>query len=115
MDILYKSKSVKQQFNPEYKKQWRYPDPVKTKLLALETFIQAADSLLDIKNYSPYRFHRLQGKRSNEWSISLGNTGYRVTVIPCDHNGNPLIRGDILSQCTSIKIIMVTEVSNHYE
>ena len=48
-------------------------------------------------------------------SIRLGNTGYRVTLIPCDEKGILLIDGDILARCKTIKIIMITEASNSYE
>lgn len=53
--------------------------------------------------------------KKDEWSIRLGNTGYRVTMIPCDDFENEIIEGDIMAQCKMIKIVRVTEVSNHYE
>lgn len=115
MTILYKNKTVEKQFCSEYKRQWRYPEQVKRKLEASEKFIKNSDSLLDIANYPPFHFERLKGKRQDEWSIRLGSTGYRVTMIPCDNNGNEIIDGDIMAQCKVIKIIKVTEVSNHYE
>ena len=59
--------------------------------------------------------NRLKGNRKDEWSIRLGNTGYRVTMIPCDDNRNEIVDGDIMAQCKMIKIVKVTEVSNHYE
>ena len=55
------------------------------------------------------------GNRKDEWSIRLGNTGYRVTMIPCYNDGREIIEGDILAQCKMIRIVKVTEVSNHYE
>ena len=94
MTILYKNKTAKEQFCSEYKKKWRYPDLV---------------------NYPPFHFERLKGNRKDEWSIRLGNTGNRVTMIPCDDNGNEIVDGDIMAQCKMIKIVKVTEVSNHYE
>ena len=116
MEILYKNKSVEKQFSSKYQKNWRYPELVKRKLLSVENFIQNAVSLQDIANYPPYHFHSLIGNRKDEWSIYLGKkTGYRVTLIPCDENQNEIIDGDIISQCKSIKIVKVTEVSNHYE
>ena len=115
MTILYKNKSAKEQFCSEYKKKWRYPDQVKKKLEAAENFIINSDSLMDIANYVPFRFERLKGNRKDEWSIRLGNTGYRVTMIPCDDKGNEIVEGDIMAQCKVIKIVKVTEVSNHYE
>lgn len=45
----------------------------------------------------------------------MGNTGYRVTLIPCDEHNREILNGDIVARCKSIKIVVVTEVSNHYE
>jgi len=115
MTILYKNKTVKEQFCSEYKKKWKYPEQVKIRLVITERFIKAADSLRDIIQYAPFRFERLKGKRKDEWSIRLGNTGYRVTIIPCDNNGDEIVEGDIMAQCKTIKVIEITEVSNHYE
>ena len=115
MKITYKNDTAKKQFCSEYRKQWRYPEQVKTKLIAAENYIISFDSFFDIFKYPPFRLERLQGSRKNEWSIRLGNTGYRVTMIPCDNDENELVDGDIMAQCKTIKIIKVTEVSNHYE
>lgn len=115
MKILYKNKTAKQQFSSEYKNKWRYPQQVKTKLQAAENFFKSATSLLDIANYKPFHLHQLKGDRKHEWSIYLGNTGYRVLLIPCDNNGNEIVSGDIIAQCETIKVVLVTEVSNHYE
>ena len=115
MKILFKSEKVENSFSSVYKKKWKYPEQVKRKLEAAENFIQNAETLLDIANYPPFRFERLKGNRKEEWSIRLGNTGYRVTMIPCDACGNEITEGDILAQCRMIKVVKVTEVSNHYE
>lgn len=115
MKIRYKNKTAEQQFSSKHKKKWRYPEEVKVKLESTENYIQNATSLLDIFAYPSFRFHPLRGDRKGEWSISLGKTGYRVTVIPCDDNGKEILDGDIMAQCKSIKIVLVTEVSNHYE
>lgn len=74
-----------------------------------------AESLMDVANYPPFHFEHLKGDRKDEWSIRLGKTGYRVTMIPCDDDGSEIVRGDIVAQCKMIKIVKVTEVSNHYE
>ena len=60
-------------------------------------------------------FERLKGTRKNEWSIRVGNTGYRVTMIPCNDDEKEIVEGDILAKCRIIKIVKITEVSNHYE
>lgn len=115
MQIKYKNTSAEKQFSSKYKKKWRYPEQVKKKLEAAENYIINADSLMDVANYIPFHFEHLKGDRKDEWSIRLGNTGYRVTMIPCDDGGSEIIEGDILAQCRTIKIVKVTEVSNHYE
>lgn len=113
--ILYKNAAVEKQFSSKYKKFWKYPQQVKRKLEAAENYIINAESLQDIVNYPPFHFHKLRGNRDGEWSIYLGNTGYRVTMIPCDKDGKEILEGDIIAQCKFIKIVCITEVSNHYE
>lgn len=115
MQITYKSTKVEKQFSSTYKKNWTYPKQVQNKLEAAENFIKNACSLLDVANYPPFHFEKLKGNRKDEWSIRLGNTGYRVTLYPCDDEGNKIIGGDIIALCKMIKIVLVTEVSNHYE
>lgn len=115
MIIKYKNKSVEQQFSSKYQKKWRYPETVKEKLKAAENFIEQAATLHDIIMFPPYHFHHLSGDRKGEWSIYLGKTGFRVTMIPCDDTGREILSGDIIAQCKAIKIVTVTEVSNHYE
>lgn len=115
MKILYKNKAVEKQFSSEYKSKWKYPEQVKIKLEATENALKIATSLQDIASYPPFHFHSLKGDRKSEWSIYLGNTGYRVVLIPCDNDENPITSGDIIAQCKIIKVVLVTEVSNHYE
>lgn len=43
------------------------------------------------------KLKRQRGDRKDEWSIRLGKTGYRVTMIPCDNDGSEIIKGDILA------------------
>ena len=115
MQIIYRNKKAEEQFSSQFKKKWRYPEIVKKKLIATENYISNASSLLDVVNYPSYRFERLKGNRKDECSIRLGNTGFRVTFIPCDDDEAEIIDGDFLSNCKEIKIVKVTEVSNHYE
>ena len=113
--ILFKNKNTEKQFSSKYKKNWRYPEMVKTKLESVENFIIRAGSLMDIANFPPFHFERLKGTRKNEWSIRVGNTGYRVTMIPFNDDEEEIVEGDILAKCRIIKIVKITEVSNHYE
>ena len=115
MRIIYKDAHVKEKFSPEYQKKWDYPNPVKIKLLSIENALQQAPCLNDIACVQTYRFHRLKGERKAEWSMRVGNTGYRVVLIPCDEKGKEIIKGDVLAQCKTIKVVKVTEVSKHYD
>ena len=86
------------------------------KLSSIINFIESADSLLDIRNYPSYRFHDLEGDKYNDqWAIYVSNTGYRVHLIPQDSNNNLIKKGDVLPNITSIKIVLIKEVSNHYD
>ena len=102
MKILFRNSTAEKQFSSKHKKKWKYPEKVKTKLLAAENYITQACSLQDIANYPPYHFHQLNGKRAGEWSIYLGNTGYRITMIPCNEDGAELLNGDIRASCSTI-------------
>ena len=115
MKILYKNKKIEKDFSSEFKKHWKYPEQVKRRLIQLEDLIHSFESLQDILNYIPLHFHQLIGNRKSEWSLYLWNTGYRVTLIPCDENGEYILEGDIIAQCKTIKVVQITEVSNHYE
>ena len=115
MQILYKNATAKKQFCSKYKKKWRYPEQVKKKLESAENFIHNAESLMDVASYPPFHFERIKGDRKDGWSKRLGNTVYRVTMFPSDNDGNEITEGDVLAQCRMIKIVKVTEVSNHYE
>ena len=114
MTIIYKNKKVEKDFNSKYKKLWKYPSEVKRKLEAIENLIENFNSFKDLANYPTLHLERLKGNRKNEWSIRVGNTGYRITLIPCDDEQNELIDGDILNRCEFIKIVKITEVSKHY-
>lgn len=115
MKILYKNKNAEEQFSSKYKKQWRYPKTVIIKLLSMENLLKSATCLQDIFNYSPAHLHPLQGNMRGKWSVYLGKTGYRVILIPCDDDGEEILAGDILAQCKFIKVVEITEVTNHYE
>ena len=115
MLITYKSKRAEEQFSSSFQKRWRYPEQVKTKLKALENFIQSAVSLQDIINFPSFHFHHLEGNRKGEWAVYLGHTGYRVTLIPCDKEGKEIFGKAMVSECRMITIVEITEVNNHYE
>ena len=48
MKIIYLNQRVEKQFNPAYVKGWKYSQDVKRRLLALENYLQNAQSLADV-------------------------------------------------------------------
>lgn len=115
MKILYKNKKAKEQFDPMYMKAWKYNETVRKRIIKIKEIISVSDSLYDIATYPTFFLEKLKGDRKAEWSIRVGNTGYRITLIPCDEKENLLIGGDVLAKSKTIKTVMITEVSNHYE
>ena len=116
MIILYKNKKARKQFSPEFKSKWRYSPSVSDGIEETENYIRAARNLRDIANYSPFHLERLNGNRKKTpWSIRIVGSKYRILLFPCSDDGIIITEGDILSQADAIMVIMVVEVSNHYE
>lgn len=79
-------------------------------------YIKNATSLLDVINYPSFHFHDLKGPDNiDEWSIYIKKTGYRLIVKPQDEDKNIVKKREVLGNSKNIKIILVTEVNNHYE
>lgn len=85
------------------------------KLSSIINFIENADSLLDIKNYPSFHFHDLDNEYKDQWAIYVGRTGYRIHIIPQDSKNNLIRKGDVTPNIKNIKIILIKEVSNHYD
>ncbi len=92
-----------------------YSEDIKLLLIITRDYITDAVSFQDIAMNRPLRLERLSGKLKNLWSIRVGNTKYRIILIPCDDNEVEITNGDILAIATTIKIVEIVEVSNHYE
>lgn len=82
------------------------------RLMRAINFIEAAESLEDLINYRPYNFHGLEGKMKGLYWISIGSrrSSYRLILKPLGDQVD-----DLFSQAKNIKIIMIKEVSKHYE
>lgn len=79
-------------------------------------YIENANSMIDVINYPSFHFHDLKGPHNqDEWSMYIKRTGYRLILKPQDENNNIIKKGDVLINSKSIKIVLVTEVNNHYE
>lgn len=63
------------------------PTIVAEKLVAHINYIEQANCFSDIIEYKPFRFHKLQGDRKDEYALDIGRkTGYRIIIEPLDGN-----------------------------
>lgn len=112
MHIVYKDKDVEKICNDINEAKKKYPTKIAKKLMKVINFIKSADSLQDIIQYSPFYFHDLKGKRKGQYAIDIDGrrSSYRLILKPMNENST-----DIYANAKSIEIIMVWEVSKHYE
>ena len=119
MKIKYHNKKVEKQCT-DYKTAAKvFDSKTAEKLQALINLIENAVNLRDIAFMPHLHFHQLQGKRkkSNQYAMDIDGrkSSYRLIVIPLDENGNEIVNDGTQAfyDCTNILLIM--EVSKHYE
>lgn len=86
------------------------PAPVAQKLVQLINFIEAAESLQDIKARPALRFHKLKA-RAGQFAITINGqkSSYRLILEFNDRDFNRIFK-----QASSITVIQIVEVSKHY-
>ena len=94
-----------------------YGEAVTEKLYSAIDYIESANSIADIREYPPFHFHDLKGKRNGEYAIDLGRRlGFRLIVRPLDANGETCNNTQIYSAAAiEIVVVQFEEVTNHYE
>ncbi|EHL18520.1 hypothetical protein HMPREF9630_00245 [Peptoanaerobacter stomatis] len=117
MDIIYKDAKTEKLCTNLKEATKKLNKDIAIKLMATINFIQSSSNLKDIISYPPYHFHNLSGKREGEFAIDIGGrkSGYRLILEPLDKNGERFKPCDIDKVTNSVKIILIVEVSNHYE
>lgn len=94
----------------------KLPPAVAQKLFAAINILNQAESLKDIAVLPTYRLHNLSGNRDGSYAMDLGkNSGYRLVIKPDPPISKENTSLDFFSKCQTVKIIIVLEVSNHYE
>ena len=90
---------------------------VAEKLHALVGILQSAETLYDLSGLSAYRLHRLQGNMDGKFALDIAGrrSGYRLIVIPLDSNGKEWNSNDKNDIYRMTEIVLIWEVSNHYE
>lgn len=120
MNIEYHNKTVKRQCIDLKTAKKNFGDKIAVKLHSAINFLQSANNLCDISSMPMYHFHSLSGNSKNssrKYAIDIGGrrSGYRLIMVPLDDNKNEVKdNGEgSLYDCTTILLIL--EVSNHYE
>ncbi|MDE5780349.1 MAG: type II toxin-antitoxin system RelE/ParE family toxin [Lachnospiraceae bacterium] len=116
IEIQYKSSKLKNICHDFSKAKKEFGTIVAEKLHALINLLENAETLNDINAMQIYNLHHLLGKRKGEYALDLGRRlGYRLIITPLDDNGNKWKEKDINVMYKSTKIVLILEVSNHYE
>ena len=117
MEIRYFNKKVEDVCNSLDAAKKKYPLKTAEKLIKAINFIESAACLNDIVNFSPFHFHNLRGNRNGPYSICFNGTAdsYRLIIKPLDDNGEPYKNMSIDEYSKITKIVLILEVSKHYE
>jgi len=119
--VKYKNKKVQKQCTNLKEAQKAFSDKITKKLFATINYIDNAKNLGDIINMPIYHFHHLkQDKRiSSKYQYAIDIDGrkspYRLIITPLDCNEEVVTSTDLkeLNNCTNV--LLVLEVSKHYE
>lgn len=117
MQILYKNKKVEKICeNITSAKKFLGDKPAKD-LLRMTNFIKWAPSFLDVMTYQRYYCHKLSNQDFLTFSLAPSGKakGLRVKVIPRSESGNGFKNNVDIEMVKSVEIVLVEEVSNHYE
>jgi len=117
MDIIYRSKNVEKQCRDLKKAQKDFAS-FGEKIIAKINLIESMESFSDIMNYSPFHCHKLSGKLKDYWSIYVNGRkcSLRMIIAPVDDNGQIVASDyDFANTCKLLNIVLIEEVSNHYE
>lgn len=90
---------------------------VAEKLFALVNLLESADTLLDIAKLPIYHLHPMHGDRKGQYALDIvgRKEGHRLLFIPLDEGGNEFEETNTNVIYRSAKIIIIWEVTNHYE
>lgn len=87
------------------------------KLIEKIRLIENAKNLMDIVNFPTLNFHGLSGNRKGQFAIDVNGrkSKYRLILEPLDECKNRYkdFRLDLIG--SSVEVILILEVSDHYE
>lgn len=72
MNIIYRTSRLKDECTILKKAKKKYGDKVAEKLFATINYMEAADNLVDVREYPTFHFHDLKGDKAGLYAIDLG-------------------------------------------
>ncbi len=114
--IKYKSKRLERQCTNYTLAKRDFGVQVAEKLFSLIEFMNNACSLNDVAVIPTYHLHPLHGTRNGEFALDLGRRlGRRLIVRSLNEEGKKWDTNDTGIIYKSTFVVLVLEVSNHYE
>jgi len=85
--------------------------------MALINILESAENLQDINVLKIYRLHPLRGDREGQYALDIAGrrSGYRLIIVPLDDCGNEWTESDVSILYRATRIVIIWEVSNHYD
>lgn len=123
MELIYASEKLKKQCTSvkEAKKLFGGNVLLSTSLLARINALTQAETLKDIVVQSTFHFHNLKNKggRNLEGYFAIDvksrKDAWRIIIEPLDENEQPYVPCNIDEIAGKVRIIEISEVSQHYE
>lgn len=112
MEVHFTNKKVEKQCTSLKQAKKDFSDKIAQKLHKLINFIESADNLASVMAFPTYHFHDLKRDREGQYSLAIdgGRGSYRLIV--CFHD---IDKVTVFANASSIEIIQIEEVSNHYD
>lgn len=86
-------------------------------MIALHNLLKSAINLQDVNQMLIYRLHELKGKRNGTYALDVDGKScpLRMIIKPDDSSENEDVKSNLIDYYTSVTVIKIEEISNHYE
>ena len=112
MKLLFENKKIENNINNiDNVKEWA--KPIKKSLTKIIKYLKSVNSFKEMFIEKMFGLHHLHSDRKTEWAMKI-DYSYRLTFSLCDDDGNVIVNKDCIEIATTIKILLIKEVSNHY-
>lgn len=123
MDLLYANKKLKTQCTniAEAKKLFNGKDSLAISLLARINALKQAETIKDVIVQPSFHFHDLKNKKRRNLDgyfaidVKGRKDGWRIILQPLDDNEKPYDPCKIDQIAGNVRVVEISEVSNHYE